>query len=106
MLYVSYKTVIVAGESGDSSPSTPGVNLPNADWIRAGHGSKSVSLGNIIDAYSKAGGKGKLQEFANDEEEVALAEKYGEIGDKLHTALHEVVGHASGQINAGTPKKL
>jgi dipeptidyl-peptidase-3 len=105
---VSYKTVIVAGESGDSSPSTPiGVNLPNADWIRAGHGSKSVSLGNIIDAYSKAGGKGKLQEFANDEEEVALAEKYGEIGDKLHTALHEVVGHASGQINAGvgTPKE-
>jgi dipeptidyl-peptidase-3 len=105
---VSYKTVIVAGESGDSSPSTPiGVNLPNADWIRAGHGSKSVSLGNIIDAYSKAGGKGKLQEFANDAEEVALAEKYGEIGDKLHTALHEVVGHASGQINAGvgTPKE-
>ncbi len=105
---VSYKTVIVAGESGDASPSTPiGVNLPNADWIRAGHGSKSVSLGNIIDAYSKAGGKGKLQEFANDEEEVALAEKYGEIGDKLHTALHEVVGHASGQINVGigTPKE-
>jgi dipeptidyl-peptidase-3 len=105
---VSYKTVIVAGESGDASPSTPiGVNLPNADWIRAGHGSKSVSLGNIIDAYSKAGGKGKLQEFANDEEEVVLAEKYGEIGDKLHTALHEVVGHASGQINVGvgTPKE-
>jgi dipeptidyl-peptidase-3 len=105
---VSYKTVIVAGESGDSSPSTPiGVNLPNADWIRAGHGSKSVSLGNIIDSYSKAGGKGKLQEFANDEVEVALAEKYGEIGDKLHTALHEVVGHASGQINSGvgTPKE-
>ncbi|EIA07858.1 dipeptidyl-peptidase 3 family protein [Flavobacterium frigoris] len=105
---VSYKTVIVAGESGDASPSTPiGVNLPNADWIRAGHGSKSVSLGNIIDSYSKAGGKGKLQEFANDEEEVALAEQYGEIGDKLHTALHEVVGHASGQINpgVGTPKE-
>jgi dipeptidyl-peptidase-3 len=105
---VSYKTVIVAGESGDASPSTPiGVNLPNADWIRAGHGSKSVSLGNIIDSYSNAGGKGKLQEFANDEEEVALAEQYGEIGDKLHTALHEVVGHASGQINSGvgTPKE-
>jgi len=105
---VSYKTVIVAGESGDASPSTPiGVNLPNADWIRAGHGSKSVSLGNIIDAYSKAGGKGKLQEFANDADEVALAEQYGEIGDKLHTALHEVVGHASGQINVGigTPKE-
>ncbi|MBF4469872.1 MULTISPECIES: dipeptidyl-peptidase 3 family protein [Flavobacterium] len=105
---VSYKTVIVAGESGDSSPSTPiGVNLPNADWIRAEHGSKSVSLGNIIDAYSKAGGKGRLQEFANDAEEIRLAEKYGELGSKLHTSLHEVVGHASGQINpgVGTPKE-
>jgi dipeptidyl-peptidase-3 len=105
---VSYKTVIVAGESGDSSPATPiGVNLPNADWIRAEHGSKSVSLGNIIDAYAKSGGKGKLKEFANDEEEIALAEKYGELGDKLHTSLHEVVGHASGQINpgVGTPKE-
>ncbi|KIC01324.1 dihydrofolate reductase [Flavobacterium sp. JRM] len=105
---VSYKTVIVAGESGDASPSTPiGVNLPNADWIRAEHGSKSVSLGNIIDAYSKSSGSGKLKEFANDEEEIALAKQYGEIGDKLHTALHEVVGHASGQINegVGTPKE-
>jgi dipeptidyl-peptidase-3 len=105
---VSYKTVVVAGESGDSSPSTPiGVNLPNADWIRAEHGSKSVSLGNIIDSYSKAGGKGRLQEFANDAEEIRLAEKYGELGSKLHTSLHEVVGHASGQINpgVGTPKE-
>ncbi|RZJ36669.1 MAG: dihydrofolate reductase [Flavobacterium sp.] len=105
---VSYKTVIVAGESGDSSPSTPiGVNLPNADWIRAKYGSKSVSLGNIIDAYEKAGGSEKLKEFANDEEEIALSEKYGGVADKLHTALHEVVGHASGQINpgVGTPKE-
>ncbi|WP_348822987.1 dipeptidyl-peptidase 3 family protein [Flavobacterium aestuarii] len=105
---VSYKTVVVAGESGDASPSTPiGVNLPNADWIRADHGSKSVSLGNIIDSYSKAGGKGRLQEFANDEEEIRLAQKYGELGGKLHTSLHEVVGHASGQINqgVGTPKE-
>jgi dipeptidyl-peptidase-3 len=105
---VSYKTVVVAGESGDSSPATPiGVNLPNSDWIRAEHGSKSVSLGNIIDAYSKAGGKGKLKEFANDAEEIALAEKYAELGDKMHTALHEVIGHASGQINPGigTPKE-
>jgi dipeptidyl-peptidase-3 len=105
---VSYKTVIVAGESGNASPSTPiGVNLPNADWIRAEHGSKSVSLSNIIDAYSKAGGKGRLQEFANDAEEIRLAEKYGELGSKLHTSLHEVVGHASGQINpgVGTPKE-
>jgi dipeptidyl-peptidase-3 len=105
---VSYKTVVVAGESGDASPSTPiGVNLPNADWIRADYGSKSVSLGNIIDAYSKSGGKGKLQEFANDDEEIRLAEKYAELGGKLHTSLHEVVGHASGQINpgVGTPKE-
>lgn len=105
---VSYKTVVVAGESGDSSPSTPiGINLPNADWIRAAYGSKSVSLGNITDSYNKSGGKGKLQEFANDAEEIALAQKYSELGDKLHTALHEVVGHASGQINpgVGTPKE-
>ena len=105
---VSYKTVIVAGESGDSSPSTPvGVNLPNADWIRAEYGSKSVSLGNISNAYANSGAKGRLQEFANDTEEIALAIKYGEIGDKMHTALHEVIGHASGQINpgVGTPKE-
>jgi dipeptidyl-peptidase-3 len=105
---VSYKTVIVAGESGDSSPATPiGVNLPNADWIRAEHGSKSVSLMNIIDAYGKAGAKGKIKEFANDAEEIALADKYGELGGKMHTALHEVIGHASGQLNPGvlTPEK-
>ncbi|MDI1255384.1 MAG: dihydrofolate reductase [Flavobacterium sp.] len=105
---VSYKTVIVAGESGDSSPSTPiGVNLPNADWIRAEYGSKSVSLGNIVDSYNNAGGTDKLKEFANDQEEIDNEIKYGEIADKLHTALHEVVGHASGQINkgVGTPKE-
>ena len=99
---VTYKTVIVAGESGDASPSTPiGVNLPNSNWIRQEHGSKSVSLGNIIDAYNNAGSTGRLQEFAHDEEEIALEEEYGELADKLHTALHEVVGHASGQINPG-----
>jgi len=105
---VSYKTVIVAGEAGDASPSTPiGVNLPNNNWIRQTHGSKSVSLGNIINAYNSAGGTGRLQEFAHDAEEVALEKEYGKLGDKLHTALHEVVGHASGQINegVGTPKE-
>ncbi|HEX8561482.1 MAG TPA: dihydrofolate reductase [Flavobacterium sp.] len=105
---VSYKTVIVAGEAGDASPATPiGVNLPNADWIRAEHGSKSVSLGNIIDAYGNVGSSDRLREFANDEQEIELEEKYGAIADKLHTALHEVVGHASGQINpgVGTPKE-
>ncbi|WP_029035287.1 dipeptidyl-peptidase 3 family protein [Salinimicrobium terrae] len=99
---VTYKTVIVAGEAGDASPSTPiGVNLPNSNWIRKEHGSKSVSLGNIIEAYSNAGSKGRLQEFAHDQEEIALEEEYGELSNKLHTALHEVVGHASGQLNPG-----
>lgn len=105
---VSYKTVIVAAESGDTSPATPiGVNLPNADWIRAEHGSKSISLGNIIDAYNKAGGSDKLKEFAFDENEVELSQRYSELADKLHTALHEVIGHASGQLNpgVGTPKE-
>jgi dipeptidyl-peptidase-3 len=99
---VSYKTVNVAGEAGDASPSTPiGVNLPNNNWIRVEHGSKSVSLGNIIDAYGKSGGSGRLQEFAFTDEEVALEKKYGDLSGKLHTALHEVVGHASGKINEG-----
>ncbi len=99
---ISYKTVNVAGEAGDSSPSTPiGVNLPNNNWIRQQHGSKSVSLGNIISAYNSAGGSGRLKEFAHDAEEIELEEKYGKPADKLHTALHEVIGHASGQINQG-----
>ena len=105
---VSYKTVIVAGEAGDSSPSTPiGINLPNSNWIREQHGSKSVSLGNIITAYNNASGSDRLKEFAYNEEEVEFEEKYGQIADKLHTALHEVIGHASGQINSGvgTPKE-
>lgn len=105
---VSYKTVNVASEAGDASPSTPiGVNLPNNNWIRQMHGSKSVSLGNIIDAYNRVGSTGRLEEFANDKEEIRLENKYGQKADKLHTALHEVIGHASGQINPGigTPKE-
>ena len=105
---ISYKVVTVAGEAGDASPSTPiGVNLPNANWIRAKYGSKSVSLGNIIDAYSKADGPGLLQEFSNDEEEMARSKEFGELASKMHTALHEVVGHASGQLEDGvaTPKE-
>jgi dipeptidyl-peptidase-3 len=99
---ITYKVVNVAGEAGDASPSTPiGVNLPNADWIRAVVGSKSVSLGNITDAYNNSGSTGRLKEFANDEEELQLAEQYGQLADKLHTALHEVVGHASGRLNPG-----
>ena len=99
---ISYKTVNVAGEAGDASPATPiGVNLPNNNWIRQEHGSKSVSLGNIISAYDNAGGSGRLKEFAYTDEEVEYEEKYGQTADRLHTSLHEVVGHASGQINPG-----
>jgi dipeptidyl-peptidase-3 len=99
---VSYKVVQVASESGDASPSTPiGVNLPNNNWIREQHGSKSVSLGNLIAAYGKAGGDDILNEFANDKEEIELAMKYAGKASKMHTALHEVIGHASGQINKG-----
>lgn len=105
---VTYKVINVIGESGDASPSTPiGINLPNANWIRANHGSKSVSLGNIVEAYNEASGGSLTKEFAHDEEEIARAEKYGMLGSKLHTALHEVVGHASGKLNpgVGTPKE-
>lgn len=105
---VTYKVVNVVGEAGDASPSTPiGVNLPNADWIRAEHGSKSVSLGNIVEAYENASGSSMLKEFTFDKEELERAKKYGALASKLHTALHEVVGHASGQLNpgVGTPKE-
>jgi dipeptidyl-peptidase-3 len=105
---VSYKVVNVASESGDLSPSTAiGVNLPNADWIRDEYGSKSVSLGNISSAYEMAGGSGINQEFCYSEEEKLRAEKYGSLAGKMHTAMHEVIGHASGQINEGvkSPKE-
>ncbi len=105
---ISYNFINVAGEAGDASPSTPiGVNLPNADWIRAEYGSKSVSLGNIVAAFDKAGTSGFLAEFSHDSTEIALAKKYAKQADKLHTALHEVIGHASGKLNpgVGTPKE-
>ncbi len=105
---ITYNVVNVAGEAGDASPSTPiGVNLPNANWIRAEYGSKSVSLGNLIEAYFNAEGSGISKEFAYDEEEIERNEKYGQLADKLETALHEVIGHASGLIEpgVGTPKE-
>lgn len=99
---ISYKVVTVAGEAGDASPSTPiGVNLPNANWIRAEHGSKSVSLGNISHAYNEADGPGLLNEFVNDDEEKARAIAHGQVAGKMITALHEVLGHASGQLEEG-----
>jgi len=105
---VTYKVVNAVIESGDAAPSTPiGVNLPNANWIRAKHGSKSVSLGNIVEAYSLAGGSKMLEEFCYSDEEYQRSKKHGKMASKLHTALHEVVGHASGKLEAGigTPKE-
>ena len=95
---VSYKVVQVVGEAGATSPSSPiGINLPNNSWIRK-IGSKSVSLGSIISAYDEAAaGSGLLQEFCLTDELAERYQKHGALAGKLHTALHEVVGHASGQ---------
>jgi dipeptidyl-peptidase-3 len=99
---VSYRVINVAMEGGDCAPSTPiGVNLPNSNWIREQYGSKSVSLNNIENAYGKAGGALATAEFANDPEEVSNAAKYAEACGKMHTALHEVIGHASGALKPG-----
>jgi len=105
---ITYNVVNVAAEAGDASPSTPiGVNLPNSNWIRQVHGSKSVSLGNIVSAYDKASGGGMLAEFAHDEAEILRVNAHGSLAGKLHTAMHEVIGHASGQLEEGvaTPKE-
>lgn len=105
---IVYNVVNVAGEAGDASPATPiGVNLPNADWIREKYGSKSVSLGNILEAYENANGPALLREFAFDEEEYDRCVRHAALADKLSTALHEVIGHASGKLNpgVGTPKQ-
>ena len=105
---ITYNVVNVAGEAGDASPSTPiGVNLPNSNWIRQVHGSKSVSLGNIVNAYDQASGSGMLEEFVHDDAELARVQAHSELAGKLHTAMHEVIGHASGQLEdgVGTPKE-
>ena len=106
---ISAKVITVVQEAGDASPSTPiGINLPNATWIREQHGSKSVSLGNIVLAYNEAGKSGGvLDEFAFDAAEVTRARQHGSLAASLHTDMHEVIGHASGKINpgVGTPKE-
>jgi dipeptidyl-peptidase III len=106
---IDAKVITVITESGDASPSTPiGINLPNSNWIRAEHGSKSVSLDNIVAAYDVSSEQsGVLEEFAATPEEIARAKKHGSIADKLHTDMHEVIGHASGAIKpgVGTPKE-
>ena len=100
---VSAKVITAAILAGDSYPSTPiGINLPNSNWIRAAHGSKSVSIDNITDAYNKvAAGTGFNEEFAYSNEEVELMNKYLALADALHTDLHECLGHASGQLLPG-----
>ena len=99
---VSYKMINVVGEAGATAPASPiGINLPNSSWIRERHGSKSVSLANIEQAYENAKGKGFLEEFTFTSEELERAKEYATISGKMHTALHEVVGHASGRIEDG-----
>lgn len=100
---ITAKAITAIVESGDAAPSTPiGINLPNADWIRKNHGSKSVSLSNIIHAYNVAKSKGGfLDEFAVNDEVKARIEKHGNLASDLHTDMHECIGHASGQINEG-----
>ena len=89
---------------GEEYPSTAiGINLPNADWIRAEHGSKSITITNFTSAYNKAAkGNGFLEEFAIDADTVAMIRKYGDVCDDLHTDLHECLGHGSGQLLPGT----
>lgn len=100
---VTANVVCSAMLGGDEYPSTAiGINLPNADWIRARYGSKSITIGNLTHAYNQAAkGNGFLQEFVADEATRALIEKYGDVCDDLHTDLHECLGHGSGQLLAG-----
>ena len=105
---VSYRMINVVGEAGATTPATPiGVNLPNAQWIREQHGSKSISLTNIEGAYENAKGEGFLEEFAFSTEELERAKNFAALSSKMHTALHEVVGHASGKLEdgIGTPNE-
>lgn len=100
---VSAKVITAAMLGGDLYPSTAiGINLPNSNWIRSAHGSKSVTIGNLTDAYSKAArGNGFSQEFVISPAEIKLMETYGDITDNLHTDLHECLGHGSGKLLPG-----
>ena len=104
---VSAKVIDATTLAGDCYPSTPiGINLPNADWIRRDHGSKSVTIANITHAYDLAAEESPnstLKEFAWSEDEIAAARKYLPLTDEIHTDLHECLGHGSGQLLPGTP---
>ena len=101
---VSARVICAAMLGGDEYPSTAiGINLPNADWIRAEYGSKSVTIGNLTEAYNKAArGNGFQEEFVIDEDTRQLIRQYGDVCDDLHTDLHECLGHGSGQLLPGT----
>ena len=100
---ISAKVITVIGEVGEAAPNTPiGINLPNNEWIRETHGSKSVSLGNIVTAYNYSRAKSPMiDEFGHSEEMKVRYRKYAALSGELHTDMHEVIGHASGQINPG-----
>ncbi len=100
---VSAKVITVAMLGGDTYPATPiGINLPNADWIRRDHGSKSVTIDNITFSYDKAAeGNGFKEEFMWSDEEIELTKQYGTLTDNLHTDLHECLGHGSGKLLPG-----
>ena len=100
---ITAKVIVAAILGGDLYPSTAiGINLPNSNWVRAEHGSKSVTIGNLTDAYNKAArGNGFLEEFVVDDTTRTLIEKYGDACDDLHTDLHECLGHGSGKLLPG-----
>ncbi len=106
---ISAKVITVLGEVGDCAPVTPvGINLPNPDWIREKHGSKSVMLGNIADAYNYVKARSPAtEEFNASPDVIARVKKFGALASNLHVDMHEVIGHASGRINEGigTPDK-
>jgi dipeptidyl-peptidase-3 len=100
---VTAKVITAAILGGDLYPSTAiGINLPNSDWVRKEHGSKSVTIANLTSAYSKAAaGNGFMEEFTYSQAEIDLMKKYGDITDDLHTDLHECLGHGSGKLLPG-----
>ena len=99
---ITAKVITAAILGGDLFPSTAiGINLPNSDWVRKEHGSKSVTIGNLTDAYNKAAGSGMRKEFTYSQTEIDLMDQYADITDDLHTDLHECLGHGSGKLLPG-----
>lgn len=99
---ITFRFINVASNGGDNAPASAiGINLPNSNWIRTKHGSKSVNLGNISNAYDKASGSELTDEFCYTKEERDRTKEWGELSDTLHTALHEVIGHGSGKLEPG-----